>query len=771
MHPKNSLYSKMVLFGCIISIIPLLALGFFSFMKSSGSVQNHVNTSNIQLMNQTNSNLEQVLRTVDYTLNYVINSNILQGALYRPLSYYDFQLYNKLKEELSLLQSPETRVTDVILANTTTNWLINNRGMYEFNEYASKDTLLSLMDMQGSSNWVMLDTESLGSSDTLSYACPYTIALVKKMPMSTSSARGIALATIPSCSLAAMMDSPSPSREVMVLDHNYRIVVHPDQGKVGQSLTETGYNKDELDRFDSKSGQFETRIDNKPISVTYVKSDFNGWLYASFTEMSAVTKESRSIGWFTLYICLLMIGLSILLVWLGSRRVYSPIRRILQGIAERLPDLQANKKNELQIIDEHIRDMFNSNTQLRNELRQNSRQVRTFFLHKLFLGRISPPEAEEQIALFGFQEQVAQWEHLAVFTLQIDTLDDTRYERKDSDLLLFAINNMMEEMIPSMFRFPPVIIDQTQVTLIGRGGIPLEEFNDYIYKLSEEIQRTTRSFLDLEVSIGISLPYKSLTKTSRAYQEGMEALKHRIKLGTGVIIPYFSVNSGKHTRVYFYPMQVENELIDAIKLAEEERALELLKQWLAEVFQKDRTPHEYQISLIRLLNDLMIVMQENGIVLEQPDFGNSSLVEELLALYTGPEIEGWFKTRVIRPMVKVFRDRQDSQYQNLSEQIIEIIRNEFDRNITLEECASRLHYNNFYLSSVFKKETNMSFSEYLSQYRFKMSKKWLVETDMPIKDIAEKLSYNNSQNFIRSFRKLEGMTPGQYRAKYKGMEG
>jgi len=44
-----------------------------------------------------------------------------------------------------------------------------------------------------------------------------------------------------------------------------------------------------------------------------------------------------------------------------------------------------------------------------------------------------------------------------------------------------------------------------------------------------------------------------------------------------------------------------------------------------------------------------------------------------------------------------------------------------------------------------------------------MAKKWLEETDMPIKDIAAKLRYNNSQNFIRSFRKQEGMTPGQYR--------
>ncbi|MFD1904159.1 AraC family transcriptional regulator [Paenibacillus rhizoplanae] len=37
---------------------------------------------------------------------------------------------------------------------------------------------------------------------------------------------------------------------------------------------------------------------------------------------------------------------------------------------------------------------------------------------------------------------------------------------------------------------------------------------------------------------------------------------------------------------------------------------------------------------------------------------------------------------------------------------------------------------------------------------------------MPVKDIASRLRYNNSQNFIRSFRKQEGMTPGQYRDSF-----
>ncbi|OBZ10128.1 hypothetical protein A7975_22475 [Bacillus sp. FJAT-26390] len=80
-----------------------------------------------------------------------------------------------------------------------------------------------------------------------------------------------------------------------------------------------------------------------------------------------------------------------------------------------------------------------------------------------------------------------------------------------------------------------------------------------------------------------------------------------------------------------------------------------------------------------------------------------------------------------------------------------------------------LHYNANYLSSVFRKETNYSFSEYLSMYRFKMTKKWLAESELPIKDIAAKLRYNNPQNFIRSFRKQEGITPGQYREKKRSI--
>ncbi|GIP35787.1 AraC family transcriptional regulator [Paenibacillus sp. J2TS4] len=751
---RLNLYKKMVIFGCLLCIIPVLFLGFFSYIKSADSIQEQVNESNIHLMKQLNGNMEQILKTLDQSLNHVINSTLVQEALYRPIKFYDFQLYNNLRKELSHLQSFDTRVTDVIVVNIAHDWVVNNQGLYELEAYSAKDKLLSFMSLPFNSNWVLLENKGLGSLDTESYSCNHIITLIKKLPNLSSDKRGLAIANIPSCSLSKIIANNSDSREMMILDSDSRILIHPDETKIGQSVLATNrINPDDFTLLDNKVGQFKTGTGDGDFTVTYVRSDFNGWIYVSFTEIQQITKEAKAIGWFTVYVCLAIIVTSVFFVWLGSRRMYTPIRGIVKAISDRFPDFNAKKKDELQIINEHIEDLFISNSNLKHELSQNSLQMRSLFLNKFYLGNLSQTELTDQLILYGYYTHVREWNHLIVLTLQVD-------------LLLFAANNIVEEIVPPENRLTPVIADQTQVTLIGSTETDMESFNAYIYDMTESIQQKIHTFLDLDVSIGTSLPFKLLSKAPRAYKEGLEALKHRMKLGKGVIIPYSNINSGKHTLIYSYPRHIENELIDSIKLADEERATELLRQWLDEVFHRDRSPHEYQISLLRLLNDLMIVVQETGIRLQQFVPEGRFLHQELLKLYVSDEIETWFQTSVIRPLIEVFRDRRDSQYHNLSEQIIDMIHNGYDTDLTLEECASRLHYNAFYLSSVFKKETNMSFSDYLSMHRFHMAKEWLTQTDMPIKDIAQKLRYNNPQNFIRFFRKQTGMTPGQYRTQH-----
>ncbi|MNC07763.1 HTH-type transcriptional regulator YesS [compost metagenome] len=613
----------------------------------------------------------------------------------------------------------------------------------------------------------MRQTASLGSPSSELSGCKYTITLSKKLPVRSSEKRGLALAYIPSCRLDQWVNLESDFQDMFIIGPDRHLLFHRNPGLTGMSAMDTGYiTKDTWGELTEPSGQLEVKAGRGSYTLTYVRSDYNGWIYVLVTDLHLMTEQSTQLAWITFIIFLAIVSVTLCFVWLGSRSMYSPIQSLLQRIGKRQPGHQLQVRNEFQMIEEHLEHLTASNSYMKREISRNTRQLQVFFLMKLYQGQLKESEIGEQMIRYGFGERVKQWDRLAVVTMQTDTLEGTPYAPGDADLLLFAANNIVEESLGPEACLPPVTLDQTQITLIGAAGMTDEAFRRHIYGLTETMRRNIGEYLKLSISMGISLPFGGVRESARGYREAADALKHRLKLGTGVTIHYADVNRGHHSAVYHYPRQLLHELTDAVKLADEAKALGLLRQWMEETFSAERSPGEYQIALVRLLNELMILMQEAGIALSQLEAEEyAQLYNELLQLYVPGEIEKWFARRLLEPMARIFQERGDSQYRNLSEAMIDMIHRRYDSDFTLEECASILHYNTHYLSGVFKRETNQLFSEYLAAYRVHMAKRWLIETDMPVKDIAERLTYHNSQNFIRFFRKQEGITPGQYRER------
>jgi AraC-like DNA-binding protein len=116
-------------------------------------------------------------------------------------------------------------------------------------------------------------------------------------------------------------------------------------------------------------------------------------------------------------------------------------------------------------------------------------------------------------------------------------------------------------------------------------------------------------------------------------------------------------------------------------------------------------------------------------------------------------------------MLQVLSEKSETTYVKIADRLVRSIQEKYDQEITLESCAQELNYHPVYLSRVFKREIGMTFSEYLSEYRMRMAKVMLETTDKKIAEIGEQLQYKNISAFIRSFRKLYDMTPGQYREK------
>ena len=143
--------------------------------------------------------------------------------------------------------------------------------------------------------------------------------------------------------------------------------------------------------------------------------------------------------------------------------------------------------------------------------------------------------------------------------------------------------------------------------------------------------------------------------------------------------------------------------------------------------------------------------------------GSESLKSEMLGLM------------VEQLIIKVYRIKQDNfWYPEENTDFIFRIQRRFERHCekaySLHELADEFHISSSTLSHSFKKATGFSVFEYLTACRFAMAKNYLCNTDMAVCEIIDQCGFSGSSNFSRSFKKLEGMTPLEFRKQHRKKE-
>ncbi|WP_426446722.1 response regulator transcription factor [Paenibacillus sp. S-38] len=73
-----------------------------------------------------------------------------------------------------------------------------------------------------------------------------------------------------------------------------------------------------------------------------------------------------------------------------------------------------------------------------------------------------------------------------------------------------------------------------------------------------------------------------------------------------------------------------------------------------------------------------------------------------------------------------------------------------------------------YFSKLFKKKTGENLISYVQRQRVEQAKKLLLETTLPVKEIGERLGFENENYFFRTFKRWTNETPGTYRRTHGG---
>jgi len=99
--------------------------------------------------------------------------------------------------------------------------------------------------------------------------------------------------------------------------------------------------------------------------------------------------------------------------------------------------------------------------------------------------------------------------------------------------------------------------------------------------------------------------------------------------------------------------------------------------------------------------------------------------------------------------------------------LLEYLRENYGQEISLKDAADRVNMSESYLSTLFKRETGMGFTDWMNQLRIDMAAQLLVHTDMPSFAIAERVGYENINYFGRIFKKIKGESPQKYRSMHR----
>ena len=83
--------------------------------------------------------------------------------------------------------------------------------------------------------------------------------------------------------------------------------------------------------------------------------------------------------------------------------------------------------------------------------------------------------------------------------------------------------------------------------------------------------------------------------------------------------------------------------------------------------------------------------------------------------------------------------------------------------IKLKETADLVNMSESAFSHFFKKKTNFTFIEYVTNLRIAHACQMLTETSHTVAEICYSCGFNNLSNFIRTFKKKKGNTPNEYR--------
>mgnify|MGYP000966759828 CR=1 FL=1 len=362
--------------------------------------------------------------------------------------------------------------------------------------------------------------------------------------------------------------------------------------------------------------------------------------------------------------------------------------------------------------------------------------------------------------------------------LLIDDFSLVQKRYKDNELkeLIVSVENAIRQVLEAVKIGEALALSPVEFGIFfSFNDDDRDNLDGKIASILGKIRYSLKNFLNIGVTIGVSSMSNKFNDVKALVEEAKKNSSLRFIFGKGRdIYPKDSeeldeikVNKNNNiTQKIVIEMGKENGLLDSIDRMDSDLAKEEMKSILS--MEELSNPNNIEKIYIYYLEIVLImvqyVMKDEDNNLELILGENINFYDQIKKFETAEEIEDWIiklLEKIIDCMKNNIKQSQSSTIKNAKK----FIQKNYGERITLGTVSNYVGFSKTYFSRIFTEETGDNFINYLTNVRIERAKELLKNTDMKIYEICEKVGYPNIEHFSRTFKKIVGVSPLQYKNK------
>lgn len=742
----------------LLVVILLLVVGGVAYKSFISTLSNEIETSTVSTMSKIKDDMDTRISEMNRIAVQISSDSSLSPYMVSEDGYSAYRTVKELKKYQStnlflhdiVLYYPCPSCISMYAASGTYDTGNFFNSIYNYEHWSLERFLNTLPSMDSP---VMRPLERVNVSGKSANISTYVY------PISSSSAKpyGAVLFLIEERTISQLIQNVLGNNRGFVYIMNGRdMIAHHSNGESKQNEANV------RQWIESQTGTAlvrEAEIDHHQYTVFNVKSDYNGWSYVTVMPreqvMSKVDESSNLFNW--TIAAVFMLGLMMAISF--SERNYKPLRKLVEAISHgrRTPVAGFSKKtNELDLISDYVSEISKECEGLTHKLQSQASIVKERSLLKLVKG--SAEERQQPDTMVAFSNLKLDKSHFVVLLFY--------YPKSMQEILKYSLIKVTEELSSELGNGSGAELTDDRGIVILLNLDEAAANLEHIKALADKVKQYFKQDFQLTLTVGIGQIVNDLSMIHLSYVQAKQAIRYRFIKGTDQVICYSELQNAKKSENW-YPLELELQLLKAIKQGNGGEVQKMIRATMDNIVTRQMSLEAVELICFNIVNTMMKALLELNIETDQEI---EQLLEDLYVprFETIEELEG-FIIDFCRNVCDRIVNQKESKNFVLLENIKAYINDNFrDNTIDLNRIADTFGISASYATRFFKDHTDYSIMRYLDQLRMEASKRLIGTTDLTLKEIMLEVGYVDSTNFIRKFKKIEGVTPMEYRKIVRG---